>query len=294
MSTHENRIDIPARLPTSSNRSLTPDQIRQWYLVEKDLAERLQQAPREQRAKLYTEVYQELFERVPFHPQITGLDDPAERALAARRQILLLKPFLNGESSFLEIGAGDAALSAQVAPRVRTVYALDVTDHLVAGRSFPANFEFVVSDGAGIPLPENSIDVAYSNQLMEHVHPDDAREQLQGIWRCLVEGGRYVLVTPNRYSGPHDVSAHFDEVATGFHLREYSFTTLRRLLREVGFTKVRPVFGGRGVYISLPGGGPGLAALEAMLGRLPFRLRRMVANWLLVRAVLGIYCVAQK
>jgi hypothetical protein len=57
---------------------------------------------------------------------------------------------------------------------------------------------------------------------MEHLHPEDALEQLQKIRRTLARGGVYVCITPNRVNGPHDVSGLFDDEARGLHLREYS------------------------------------------------------------------------
>ena len=103
-----------------------------------------------------------------------------------------------------------------------------------------------------IPAPEGSIDIVYSNQLMEHLHPEDSYQQLLNILKVLVPGGVYVCLTPNRVSGPHDVSAHFDDVATGFHLKEYTVTELSKLFREVGFEKVAQFIGVRGRYIKCP------------------------------------------
>jgi hypothetical protein len=64
--------------------------------------------------------------------------------------------------------------------------------------------------------------VAYSYQLMEHLHPGDALEQLVNIYQALKRDSVYCCVTPNRISGPHDISVYFDTVAQGLHLKEYS------------------------------------------------------------------------
>ena len=71
---------------------------------------------------------------------------------------------------------------------------------------------------------------------MEHLHPDDAVDQLKNIYNALVNGGKYICITPNRLTGPHDISKYFDNVATGFHLKEYTVTELSGLFREVGFS----------------------------------------------------------
>jgi SAM-dependent methyltransferase len=94
--------------------------------------------------------------------------------------------------------------------------------------------------------------VAYSNQLMEHLHPDDAFEQLCEIYRVLAPGGIYLCLTPNSLTGPHDISRYFDSVATGFHLKEYSIRELTGLFRSVGFSRLRFCFGVKGRFLPLP------------------------------------------
>jgi hypothetical protein len=45
--------------------------------------------------------------------------------------------------------------------------------------SFPVGFQLLISDGSSIPVPHHSVDLAYSNQLMKHLHTADARAQLK-------------------------------------------------------------------------------------------------------------------
>ena len=87
------------------------------------------------------------------------------------------------------------------------------------------------------------------DQLMEHLHPDDALDQLQNIFTALTSAGVYLCITPNRLNGPHDISMYFDEVATGFHLHEYTITELSDLFKKVGFSKVRVYIWKRGLFL---------------------------------------------
>jgi hypothetical protein len=54
----------------AKNGVRTPEQIREHYEAEKELANRLRHASREERTHLYAEVYNELYQRVPHHSQL--------------------------------------------------------------------------------------------------------------------------------------------------------------------------------------------------------------------------------
>jgi SAM-dependent methyltransferase len=262
------------------------------YSTEKELAARLRVAPAAERAGLYSSLYDEMYRRTPQHPQLRRKASAAETAAAVARQLGLVRPLVGPDTVFLEVGPGDCAVSFAVAGLVRQVYAVDVSAAITAGAATPPNFRLILSDGVSIPVPPGSVDVAYSNQLMEHLHPEDAVAQLDGIARALRPGGLYLCVTPNRVSGPHDISKYFDDVATGFHLKEYTFAELGALLRAAGFATVTPYLGARGVHLFYPGFV--VRACERGLGALPPLLRRRIAPSLPARIVLGLRVVARK
>jgi SAM-dependent methyltransferase len=280
---------MAAGLTESEER--TPERLRAHYLVERELSERLRRAPREERPHLYTAVYDELFRRVPDHPQLR-----LKRARGLREETLfalrLLGRYVDPETVFLEIGPGDCALSLALAPRVRKVYAVDVSAEIVRGLELPENFELSLSDGRSIPVPRGSVTLAYSDQLMEHLHPDDALDQLGNIYEALAPGGSYICLTPNRLSGPHDISMYFDEEATGFHLKEYTTAELARAFRRAGFAGIKVLIGARGRYLSCPLFP--VRWLEALLAALPRRLSRKISRSFPLRLVLGIRLLAVK
>ncbi len=179
--------------------------------------------------------------------QVLEAGHPCWAQLARRvaEQVAMLAPLLATDGRYLEIGCGDAALTLAMANRAAIAYGCDVTDALVDGAAAPPNFRMILSDGVNIPLSAASIDLAYSNQLMEHLHPDDAAAQLREVARVLRQGGRYLCRTPSRLTGPHDISAYFDYEAQGFHLREYDYRSLRRLMLDAGFRRVSFVLGAR-------------------------------------------------
>jgi SAM-dependent methyltransferase len=262
----------------------TINQLREHFNVEKDLANRLRRAAPKERGPLYSQVYDELFRRIPHHPQLTRAFDPAEASIKRDEQLTLLTGLLRPETVFLEIGAGDCQLAVAVAERVRKVYALDVSEEITKGAKGPPNFELVLSKGTDIPVPLNSVTVAYSYQVMEHIHPEDAIEQLKNIFAVLAPGGIYVCITPNRLSGPHDISKHFSRVAEGFHLKEYTVHELRDVFRTAGFGSFSVYPGMRGHFVTAPAGF--VCGFEYVLESLPFRLAHFVANLPIARHLL--------
>jgi len=282
--------NMHTKRPKSETR--TTEQLRQQYELEKELASRLRHASQEERQGLYSSLYDELFKHVPHHPQLTLKAAPEERHEAVLSRLQLLRHFINENTVFMEIGPGDCALSFEVARFVKRVYAVDVSKEITKTSTKPDNFQLVISDGCSIPVPTGSVDVAYSDQLMEHLHPDDALVQLQNIFTALTSTGIYLCITPNRLDGPHDISMYFDDQATGFHLHEYTITELRDLFFRVGFSKVKVYVWKLGFFLMLPLFP--FRLLEQMLCALPRPLSKQLSRTRILSWLLYIRMVAIK
>jgi SAM-dependent methyltransferase len=270
-----------------ANRST--DRVLEHYNLERKLADRLRAAPVDQRTVIYGEVYDELFRSLPDHPQLAA--DPATRKQSVLGKLKFISRFLSAESCLMEIGAGDCAFSINAAPMIRRGIVVDVSKVIVSAAEEVENLDIVISDGVSLPVEPASVDVAYSDNLMEHLHPDDAQAQLKNVATAVRPGGVYICITPNRVYGPHDVSRGFDDVATGFHLREYSGRELRKMMLGVGFQKVAFYSGGQGHYVRLPTS-VALSA-EALFEQLPKFIRhRMPARALYL--VFGLNVVATR
>lgn len=174
----------------ADNRS--PERLRAHYEIEKSLADRLRAATKEERALLYQSVYDDLYKAVPDHPQLARKAKRSERSIEVGREMQVLERFSPEGCTFLELGPGDCALSFEMCRRASHVFALDVSDEITRVGDAPKNFSLLLTDGTAIPVEAGAIDVAYGNQLMEHLHPDDAEDQLKNIVRALKAGGVYV------------------------------------------------------------------------------------------------------
>ena len=174
----------------------------------------------------------------------------------------------------------------------KNVYVADITNKWFQDIDYPENLKFILFDGINLKINDGLISLAYSNQVIEHIHPDDLPIQLNNIYNSLIDGGYYILTTPHRFRGPADISIHFDKVATCFHLKEYTNIELYRILRKVGFKRVYSQFWLRGLIINIPF--PIIQFTELLLKLFPYRLRKYFSGLPIIRSILGICIVAKK
>jgi ubiquinone/menaquinone biosynthesis C-methylase UbiE len=198
---------------------------------------------------------------------------------AVDRQMQLLYKFLGRDSTFLELGPGDCQLSFEVAKYVKKVIAIDVSKKITRNSLQPKNFKLIISNDSRIVIPQNSIDIAYSYYLMEHLHPEDAIDQLKEIYDALIPGGTYICITPHRFTGPQDISKNFNNVATGFHLKEYTNKELYELFKSVGFSSINSFIGENGIYIKIPINF--IILIENFIEKISFNFRKIISKVLL-------------
>ena len=260
---------------------------------EVSLARRLRVANRRERMTLYGEVYNAYYDEYP-----ESLPQDAHKARSTCYEVAFARKFVSESSTVAELGPGHCELSLALAPHVRKIYAIDVTPYL-RDESRPRNFEFKLCDGLHYPLPDNAVDVVLSNELIEHLHPDDAVDQVAEVHRILKPGGRFLCGTPNRIGGPHDCSNIAPDlpcevrdrmfVANGLHLQEYTNRSLSDLLSRHGFRQITPFIGMRGRYFAVPLSA--MLLLETAIKRLPLPWRSRSG---LLRALIGIRMSAIK
>jgi SAM-dependent methyltransferase len=262
------------------------------WLIERELRAELLASTPENRDEVFRDVYNRLFELVPWH-EANDMDPERER----REEDFFFGAYgglTRPDDTLLDLGCGDGALIRRFAPAVARCIGIDASDAMVAfcRERAPANAEFVVGSVVDVPLPPGSVDVAVSRQVMEHLHPDDVPRHLAAVHRSLRPGGRFLIETPSRLTGPWDVSRGFSETPTGFHLREYTNGELARMLRRAGFRRVQtpavpsrllPRLARRSLPAYVPAGAKG--ALEGLAERLSPVPRRRLATAAMARQV---------
>lgn len=284
------------RLAALYGDTRAPDRLLVHYLLESKLAEGMRQSTKEQRENgLYQTMYDTLIGELEDHPRRTsqkGLD-PAHASAFVNRQARMILREIGEDDVFVELGGGDCRVALAVAPHIAKSIVVDVSDALVPANPGVANFQFVKTRGTDIALPSNSVSFIYSNQVMEHLHPDDAIEQLRELLRVLKPGGRYLCRTPSRISGPHDISMYFERIANGAHLKEYTYCSLDKLFREAGFGRTRFIVAPRAhLLMTLPRFVA--IGIDKLLELTPPSLHTLVCRNPISRALLGVTMMAEK
>ncbi len=104
------------------------------------------------------------------------------------------------DTDVVDIGCGTGLLALAFAPRVRRVWALDVSPGMVADigrRAEQDGIDNVIplqADARLLPLPDQSIDLAVSSYALHHIDEEGKRESLHEAYRVLRPGGRLIVV----------------------------------------------------------------------------------------------------
>ena len=267
---------------------LLSDRIRDHWQMERQLRNEILDASPDARWETAEQAYTRLYELLAWHDGVSqtigGIDDYWDW-----KTIIGTQP----RRKIFEIGSGQGKLLRTLADMGHICRGTEITSHrgekyvaadIDAGR---ATLTWANTDGVHLDQFEEpgSYDLVLSNQVIEHLHPDDLTTHMLSAHKILVVGGRYIFSTPHRATGPHDLSVVFDrEEAEGLHLKEYSWNELRRATLNAGFRRVTAAttirfakLGGnsdRSRQIALWTGGPYLTAmriLESLMSMIPSR-----------------------
>lgn len=265
------------------------ERARAQFEYEREHHARILAAPAgEERALAFSEAYDGLY--AGMRSKIF-LDQETEPKRKAVQKFRLLKRFLTSSSNVAECGPGNFHLAKVVAPNVESLALVDVVNGNPKAK-LPKNCKFYESDGIHLPAKLENLDLVWSAHVIEHIHPEEVFDHLVDVRRALAEGGNYVIFTPNRHSGPHDISRRFSNSAEGLHLKEYTVRELRRALKHAGYSKITHYAGGKGIYLKVPAWLPLL--VEFKLRLVPHFARRLIASFLPLKAILGIILVGKK
>lgn len=261
------------------------------YMTEISYRRRIIESPKasRERAESVSEAYESLVailterrRRVGREMDALGLPGNAADELSAH-----LGP---PPARMLDVGCGTGVLVEALRTRGYDARGVDVSSRLIdtgkarmAARPESNQFNNMLYCGNFMysrMFSDESFDLVYSNDVMEHLHPDEAEDFLRKAYDLLRPGGSLWLITPNRWTGPGDATILRHPPGTesrGLHLKEYKLTELRSLLHGVGFTTRARLWSGgkfrkptrfRGIHARLK------ATVEPIFASLPPKARR--------------------
>jgi SAM-dependent methyltransferase len=214
-----------------------------WALERKLTADLLSSDP---------EVRWEVFERcyTTLYSELRWLNDLAGTALTSASAVDSAEDWMRligpPPRRVYEIGSGKGRLIAALAARGYECTATEITRERGEKWTSPGQpLRWTVSDGVHLDRFESpeSYDAIISDQVIEHLHPDDLVAHFAGAYSILKPGGRYAFATPHGFEGPFDVSRVFGaDRPAGMHLKEYTYRELLLALRAAGFSTIKASF----------------------------------------------------
>lgn len=196
-----------------------------------------------------------------------------------------------------EIGVGLGAYLSRLAQDAQQAVGLDVEHERTLETHQHVN-QVICGVGEFLPFPQNSFDLIFSNEVLEHVQDD--RKSVQEMVRAVKPGGRIVIFCPNR-GYPYETHGIFwrgnyrfgniplvNYLPTSWrnklapHVRAYTKNQLKQLFKDlpVKFIQRSIVFGAYDNIIARrPGLGKILRGFLQFLEKTPFQVLGLSHFW---------------
>jgi len=206
-------------------------------LLERDIAESILTCPANQRDISYREGYERLHKLLLSLTGEQSIYHGVNLQRALRRQSLFSR-IVGKNQRVLEVGCGEGFLSIALGKRGNVVTGTDVSDICISianrnkSRFSVENVDFLVMSASKLDFRRGTFDWVISVDLLEHLHPQDARLHVNEAARVLKLGGKYLLITPNASVGIH---------AGDTHIKEYNYMESVELFSHAGFSSKAPL-----------------------------------------------------
>ena len=193
------------------------------------------------RRVMYNELYTRVFEiyGAEFRINLEAEAGPKDA------MVEMLRPELQGRA-ILDIGCGAGEFLLSCARKVEPSRLLGIDVFAKDMDVGERHLRFRRADVIRFDLGER-FDVVVTDNVMEHIAPQDVEDHLASIHNALEPGGLLMIFTPNRHFGPWDVTRILDDTyagnvpAQGSHLHEYTHAELAETLTHAGFVDLHAI-----------------------------------------------------
>ena len=220
----------------------------EWQRLEIHYSKLLRESNASVRRTLYRRAYSAVSELVK---KSFESNKPEDRTSGTSKQLVrMLKKMVNKTDKVLEIGSGRGYTCLALSPFVKSITGIEVSKPSVEEslklfsqrRITNVNIEDISALELDTHFRFNEFDLCLSIDVIEHLHPEDAREHIYQTLQILKPGGRYIIVMPNRLNGPHDLTKRvFPEAkyALGFHLNESTYREIIKIMSLAGYDEFK-------------------------------------------------------
>lgn len=206
------------------------------FEFERILRDRILSSLKKDREAIVERAYTELFERFPDHSVFLTTREEAKRK--GKLGSGLIMPLSKPGSNVLEVGCGRGDVLMALAERGRICTGTEISSHMLELCN-RLDVKIVRGSADSLYFPSGSFDVVFSQEVLEHLHPEDVPRHFAEAFRVLRPNGILAVETPNRRTGPQDISRGFTCVAGGLHLKEWTIRELIQQFQKAGFVKIR-------------------------------------------------------
>lgn len=175
------------------------------------------------------------------HGKLSYLENPARKDELSPEKLFKLIP-LNETDTVLDFGAGSGYFTIPAAKAVtENVYALDMDAEMlgiIETKALDAEIGNIIpvhTDGSGIPLPAESVDLVIASLVLHEIRPLD--QTLAQIKKVLKEGGHLICIELE----PKQKSTH--------KAPRISLAGMEQEMKDAGFRIVEKVFPSESLYV---------------------------------------------
>ncbi len=219
----------------ADDADVTEDMILSHWELEKQLRITLLESTPERRWEAFDDAYSKLYHELAWLNEHTSSGDDHGAQASLWHDVIGDAP-----QKIYEVGSGKGELITYLAKQGFDCTATEITRE--RGEKWSADVQNLRWDNSdGIHLSEftspNTYDVVLSNQVIEHMHPEDVATHFDHVNKLLKKGGRYIFSTPHLVDGPSDVSRVFGcGELKGMHLKEYNYAELASFSTQANLT----------------------------------------------------------
>ncbi len=242
MEIHQDR-NYPGLKEYAREMDTSPDLLIEAFHLEnlyhKKLHREKDQAKRE---LLYQEFYSKLLQ---FYGRNASNSDVVDHIRSKDPQVRLFGSDLKNKS-IIDFGCGEGSFLLNIRENLPYKSLTGVDVYIPESLKNHPDIEFI-SSGIIHFKSSKQYEVAFSDNVIEHLSPMDLKDHLKSVYDSLVPGGHFILVMPNRLFGPSDITRILDNSssgktpAQGGHLNESSYSEMVESLQEAGFRNFKTV-----------------------------------------------------